>query len=69
MTAELSPDQTRILVLSELLLNELIGSREGPLQYRLEELLNQVIDDLDGDTVPAPASAWPACERLQRFDI
>ena len=48
MTLSLSPAQTRISVLSQLLLDELHESAEGPLQDLLTDQLNLVLLDLDG---------------------
>jgi hypothetical protein len=51
MTFQLSPSQTRIYALSEVLLSELHESAAGPLQDRLADALNEVINDLDGATL------------------
>ena len=48
MTIQLSPAQTRISVLSQLLLDELHEYGAGPLQDDLADQLNRVLLDLEG---------------------
>ena len=55
MTYSLSPAQTRISVLSQLLLDELHESAEGPLQDLLTDQLNLVLLDLDGASIAVAA--------------
>jgi len=57
MTFQLSPSQTRIYALSEVLLSELHEYGAGPLQDRLADALNQVLLDLDGATVAVTLAA------------
>jgi hypothetical protein len=57
MTPQLSPSQTRIYALSEVLLSELHESAAGPLQDQLADALNQVLLDLDGATVAVTLAA------------
>ena len=53
MTTALSPSQTRIRALSEVLIAEIHEHGEGVLQDRLADALNQVLLDLDGATLTA----------------
>lgn len=55
MTYSLSPAQIRISVLSQLLLDELHESAEGPLQDLLTDQLNRVLLDLDGASLAVAA--------------
>lgn len=53
MTNQLSPGQTRIRVLAEVLLDELHENARGPLQGALCDALNEVLLELDGATLTA----------------
>jgi hypothetical protein len=57
MTSALSPSQTRIYALSEVLLSELHEYGAGPLQDRLADALNQVLLDLDGAALSVTVAA------------